>query len=350
MHVVCNGYDLDGTSTAAPFTREKRKNCSVLYLGHGTRKRAKIVRAEIMRLQPETIYINTIFSFELTLLPLLINSRGKYQPKNIIIAPRGALKHSAFRLKSSKKTIFIWILRHFIAASNVKFQFTTVEEQKESTALLGTSDKKTVCVANVPVPPAPAPVNVTKQPDNLRILFIGRIHPIKNPDYLLRSLALVDAKAKITADFYGYIDDEKYYNETCLPVAAALPERIKIKFHGAADYPSVAKAIARAHVIVQPSDTENFGHAMFEALGQGRPVITSFFTPWQNLSNINAGYNIDIQNLLECAEALNCLALADQCTYDKTASAAWQLACDYFNKQRYEVSYRRLFSGHEHGI
>ena len=67
----------------------------------------------------------------------------------------------------------------------------------------------------------------------------------------------------------------------------------------------------RSRGIVLPSKSENFGHAIYEALSAGRPVITSHFTPWNDLQPAAAGINVSLDNSTELTAAINTFATMD---------------------------------------
>src|SRR5689334_4388168 len=58
-------------------------------------------------IQPDFIYLNSMYSRYFTIYPLLMQRLGLISSK-IILAPRGMLKESAVQFKSSKKKLFLW--------------------------------------------------------------------------------------------------------------------------------------------------------------------------------------------------------------------------------------------------
>jgi len=66
-------------------------------------------------------------------------------------------------------------------------------------------------------------------------------------------------------------------------------------------------AIRDCEAFVLPSRSENFGHAIAEALAAGKPVITTTATPWQEIASREAGWIIE-PNLEELRAALNSCA------------------------------------------
>jgi len=59
------------------------------------------------------------------------------------------------------------------------------------------------------------------------------------------------------------------------------------------------------HVFILPSKSENYGHAIIEALSAGRPVITSHATPWNNLETAKAGMNVSTDDIIDLVNAID---------------------------------------------
>jgi glycosyltransferase involved in cell wall biosynthesis len=58
----------------------------------------------------------------------------------------------------------------------------------------------------------------------------------------------------------------------------------------------VQQQLTQHHYLVMLSYSENFGHAIVEALSCGTPVIIGENTPWQELEKNNAGWNVNIND------------------------------------------------------
>ena len=53
------------------------------------------------------------------------------------------------------------------------------------------------------------------------------------------------------------------------------------------------EALAAADLFVMPSDFENFGNAIVEAMMSGLPVITTTGTPWKDLPALGVGWCVE---------------------------------------------------------
>jgi glycosyltransferase involved in cell wall biosynthesis len=58
------------------------------------------------------------------------------------------------------------------------------------------------------------------------------------------------------------------------------------------------------HLFFMPSGSECFGHVILEALTVGLPVLISDNTPWKNLTERKAGWDIPITNRNEVIATL----------------------------------------------
>ena len=68
--------------------------------------------------------------------------------------------------------------------------------------------------------------------------------------------------------------------------------------------------------------SQNFGHAIFEALAVGLPCVISDKTPFNQLAEANAGYVCKVDEIEAYAEKIDCLLKLNQADYlQKTISA-----------------------------
>ena len=118
----------------------------------------------------------------------------------------------------------------------------------------------------------------------------------------------------------------------------------KIKYGGELLPATVQQIFCGYDASILLSKGENFGHALYESLSSGRPVITSYFTPWNHLEEKKAGWNLDIANNGACIEALNSICSIPADAFDEYGSAAWQLAKEYYAAAADLSNYDKLFS------
>ena len=72
--------------------------------------------------------------------------------------------------------------------------------------------------------------------------------------------------------------------------------------------------MAEYDVMLLPSLSENFGHAIFEALAAGTPVIIGDRTPWRGLASGRAGWDVGVNDQAGFSAAIQSAADMDGAT------------------------------------
>jgi glycosyltransferase involved in cell wall biosynthesis len=138
-----------------------------------------------------------------------------------------------------------------------------------------------------------------------RLLFLGRLHPVKGVDLLLGAWRQVQDR------FPGWElviagPDENGYRAHLEECASQLGVR-RVSFTGAVYGQEKVAAYRAGHLFVLPTHSENFGVAVAEALAQGLPAIVSKGAPWSGLESHGCGWWVEpgLAPLRDClAEAL----------------------------------------------
>jgi glycosyltransferase involved in cell wall biosynthesis len=125
------------------------------------------------------------------------------------------------------------------------------------------------------------------------MLYLGRIHPNKQVDVLVRAWARVeDAHPDWQLRIVGPDNDARGFLEEMRRLADSLGLS-RIAFDGELTGDSKLDAYRTSDAYVLPTKTENFGITIAEALAAGTPVITTTGAPWPELSARGAGWWID---------------------------------------------------------
>jgi glycosyltransferase involved in cell wall biosynthesis len=160
--------------------------------------------------------------------------------------------------------------------------------------------------------PAPAPF---ADPGHDRtLLYLGRLHPKKGLDQLLRAWARVEP---LRPDWRLLVlgPSEEGYGERLRRLAESLGLR-RARFGGPVYGDDKLAAYTHADLFVLPSLNENFGLTVAEALASGVPVISSKGAPWSGLEKERCGWWVDradeaLAAALESATALPRQALVE---------------------------------------
>ena len=125
----------------------------------------------------------------------------------------------------------------------------------------------------------------------LRIGYLGRIHPRKRIERLIYAFdALCDELKDAELLIIG-AGDKQY--EQFLREEVIRLNLHNVRFAGFLTGEEKDKAILSLSYLVVPSDFENFGNIVTEALVRGIPVIASKGMPWQELDEFHCGWWID---------------------------------------------------------
>jgi|LSQX01.1.fsa_nt_gb glycosyltransferase involved in cell wall biosynthesis len=268
----------------------------------------------------DIIYLNSVFSTDYTICPLLLRVSHRIPPAPIILAPRGELSPGALRIKRIKKAAFLQLMLRFGLYRNVRWQATTVEEEADIRRWFG--EKALISIAPnlrschdgaVRVPAA------RKQSGEASIVFLSRISRMKNLDGALRLLAGV--RGRVAFHIYGPEEDAAYWDE-CTRIIAALPNNIRVEYHGAVQNDKVPETLAAHDLFLLPTLGENFGHVLLEALLAGLPVVTSDRTPWRELTAKRVGFDLPLERPDAFQAAIQQFVDMDEARYRQWSESA----------------------------
>jgi glycosyltransferase involved in cell wall biosynthesis len=341
IYVFTSNHDLDREEKLNGIIEDKwiktNEGINVFYASPSFTNWKAIYRL-IGDIKPAYLYLNSMFSLYFTIYPLLMKwcriIRGQ-----IVLAPRGMLKKTALSFKPVKKRIFLSCFKMLGVFQGVIFQATNIEEEKNIKELIG-KNARVFNIPNFPCFQGPLVLPPLKLPGELRIIFIGRIHPIKNLHLLLNSLCNVDQRVFLTV--VGMKEDLQYW-ELCQRIAFSLPDNIIVKFLDNLPHEEILNLLLEHHLFSLPSEGENFGHAIFEALSAGRPVLISDQTPWRNLEKVKAGWDLPIKDTGLFTEKINEFVSMSHEELSIWCKCAWQYCNEYIQLSNIKEQYLKLF-------
>jgi glycosyltransferase involved in cell wall biosynthesis len=298
-------------------------------------------REIIHAIDPFCIYLNSMYSWHFTIIPLILKRTGAIRCP-VLIAPRGMLQRGAMQFKPVKKKLFISLLNFASVASRVYFHATDEEEKKDILSHFPRTRGVKV-IGNFPAMDTGNWSQTEKKKNVLHLVFLSRIAPKKNLLFLLTSLQTVSKDRTVYLHVFGESEDAAYL-EKCKNAVRQLPAHVHVQWHGALPNREISKAYRTMHVFALPTFGENFGHAIYEAMALGKPVIISDKTPWKNLQEKKAGIDISLEQPDAFKNAIEHFAAIDQNEYDAWSKGAWQYASDFRSNNQLRNEYLQLFS------
>ena len=176
----------------------------IMYASHKNLNYASIKKL-IQAINPDWLYLNSMFSaFTIYALLVLLRSR------KIVLAPRGMLRNSALAIKPIRKYLYLSLLKMLNVDQYIRFHATSTEEANSIKQIF--PNARTISI----VPNLPPKINQElssreKKQGELNMIFIGRMHPIKNLLYLLSCLENMQGNCSLK--IIATKEDEIYWKE-----------------------------------------------------------------------------------------------------------------------------------------
>ena len=244
----------------------------------------------------DLIWLNSFFS--IYSIKILILKKLNLIDTPVVVSPRGELSQGGLSIKSLKKYLFIYLCKFVGFYSRIFFHST---DKSESIALNNILGLRSYCIPNI--------CNISynfrhvfKETGKLRVVFLSRISVKKNLILAIKIVNLIKS-GEVIFDIYGPPEDQRYLEE-CILIAKKSPSNVTINFFGGIRSDEVPAILSKYHVFLLPTLNENYGHAIVEAMFLGLIPVISNNTPWKDLQNHSAGYDIDLSKLDKYSAAL----------------------------------------------
>lgn len=338
FYILTSNQDHDGTTLLVEGDSwiSYGKSSQALYMSKKNRGFAAIKKI-ISEVGPEVVYLNGIYSLPFVVYPLWI--LRKWNHTKIVIAPRGMLQAEPLSIKPGKKKVYLAVLAHFFLRSDVSWHVTNEQEKLE---LLKFSKEAQYISVIGNVPNFHENIQTESGASIKKKVFgtVALISPMKNIHLILEALANIPDELEYI--IYGPIKDQLYWSE-CLDLIKELPSNIQVIYKGEIVPDQVGETICGFDYYIQPSKSENFGHSIFEAFNQAIPVIISDQTPWRNLQELKAGWDVNLKNPNPLVSAIKKAIQLDDDTYLKYRFGARKVAEKYMEENDFIQDYQELF-------
>jgi glycosyltransferase involved in cell wall biosynthesis len=171
-------------------------------------------------------------------------------------------------------------------------------------------------------------------------VFLSRISRSKNLDFALKILA--QCRLQIQFDIYGPLEDETYWQE-CKELIARSPLNIQITYKGELRPEQVIVTFNEYHLFLFPTQTESYGHVIWESLYAGCPILISDQTPWRNLEAKQIGWDIPLNAPDQFIKVIEQVASMEDDDYLRHVQAAQRYAQTVAIDETVVEANRRMF-------
>lgn len=238
------------------------------------------------------VYFNSFFNLKYTILPLIF---FKFFTKNtyIVLAPRGELFISEISKKIIKKKIYLIFFKLFLK-QKIIFHATSLFEKKSIKTIFPTNKIKVL--SNIVDKIDSYNMKFKKIKIPYRFIFFSRISRKKN---LLKTINLLSkVRLPILLDLYGPIEDRFYWKKIQLKIAVLKKEnrQLTIKYKGIIKF-NKYKILNKYNFYILLSDSENFGHSIFEAIASKCFPIIPKNSPWAKYKKKGFNLLLDVDDI-----------------------------------------------------
>lgn len=217
-----------------------------------------------------------------------VSRYAKARQKPYVVTLRGMLYPQALAQKSLSKKLSMIAYQSSVLRNAAAIQCTCTEEMEYYRQL---GFKNPVAIIPNPIEIEGVAERPISNKPRLRIGYLGRVHPRKRIERLIYAFATHRELLKNAELVIIGADDKDY--ESFLKDEVKRLELDNVVFTGFLSGEEKDNAITSLSFLAVPSDFENFGNIVTEALVRGVPVYSSTGTPWQTLAEYDCGWWAD---------------------------------------------------------
>lgn len=289
FYIICSDHDMNSSTryTGISAGWDQVGKAHVRYLSDSEFQRGRVEQI-VMEIGPDVLYTASIFSAKHVLMAMSISTT---QQIPLLLAPRGELSSEALKRKKIKKNIYLYMLKRLKKFDNIFFQATSDNEKKDIKEKLTIPDSHLFLLPNVPSVPKHKE-KIEKKPNGIKMCYVGRIIDNKNLLYALKATATV--KSNVEFDVYGSIEDSSYWKK-CVCEIEKMPLNIHVKYSGILEQEALLDQYKQYDCLISPTEFENYGQALVEAMLHDVPIIVSKgTTPWDEIGGKRVGYVVPL--------------------------------------------------------
>jgi len=322
----------------SPNTWRSVGKASVFY---SSKPSLRTLRLLIRKVAPHALYLNGFFNR----LSIKVIAASHWDPRfriPMVLAPHGEFSKGALRWKSARKRAYVSLVRSSPFYGNVMWHASSAHEAEDIHKNMGESCRVHIAPDLAPplhALPSPRTPRPAKSPGDVRLVYLGRVTPHKN---LCWAIEMIGSASGVSLDIFGPVDDQNYWAK-CKQAIANLPAQTRVRYYGSVPHEKVFETLSSSHFFLLPTFGENFGHAILEAMLAGCPVLISDTTPWRNLADHGAGWDLPLKDRESWLVALRQAVAMNQATYSSYSNAAREFAINWIRSPDRELQMVELF-------
>lgn len=232
----------------------------------------------------EVYHANTLWKYQSHITCKMAREKGR----PYIMSAHGMLYPNALQMKHWKKQPMLWMW-YDNDIQKASCLHATCKEEMEHYRAFGYKGPIAV-IPNAVVIPQDVERASTKPDGKKQIGFLGRLHPIKKVENVLYAIAQLatSERSQLVLKIMGKFDDG--YERFLRDEVNRLDLGAEVEFLGFVSGKEKYDILKDLTALFVPSESENFGMIVPEALICGTPVYASLGTPWEELNQYGCGW------------------------------------------------------------
>jgi glycosyltransferase involved in cell wall biosynthesis len=241
----------------------------------------------------EVVHLSAVYSFPT--IPTLLLCRIWKKP--LVWSPHGTFLTDQKRVKARRKHLKrLWIAVCNALAPTGRLTLHATSDPEKAASSTQIRSARTVVLPNGVEALQVLPQRRYLPKGSMRLLYIGRLDPVKGIENLLEAIKLLDDPS-ITLAMYGNGNPQYALSLEQYAARSGLLGST-VNFFGQVGGEAKRNAFRNADVSVLPSYSESFAMSVAESLAHGVPVIVSRNAPWKSIEDKGCGLWVD--NSPEC--------------------------------------------------